>query len=302
MLVGGSGALVPARSADAPPVRVLLSNYERAVSNANAVDIEHTETVGTLSGAGLSGTFHEWQQGDDERDDENLGPRVERTLRLGNRLFAQDSNGNVRALTGILARRDRTQRFIDSGAFAKFPDRCRARGSVLLDGLETYALDVTADGGETETLYLDAASGLPDRIAYDDDDGRTTVDLSDWRTIGGHRFAFKSVQSDGDHLFDTTQLTSSVTLDLPIDPAIFAPLVPRRIDMPTPEVQPLEWYEGHLYAPVRIGGRAYTFLLDTGAQDILIDKHVAAELKLQPIGDLEASGASRTGGLQVVHL
>ena len=68
------------------------------------------------------------------------------------------------------------------------------------------------------------------------------------------------------------------------------------------DVQPLAWHDGHLYAPVRIGGRTYTFLLDTGAQDILIDKHVAADLKLRPIGALEASGASRTGGLQVVQL
>ena len=287
---------------DAPPVRALLQRYERAIADPDAVPIEHAETVGTLSGAGLAGTFHDWLAGDDERNDENLGPRVERTLRLGDRLFAQDSNGNVRLLSGILARRERTQRFIDSGAFAKAPERCVPRGRATVDGLAAYALDVSAEGGETETVYLDARSGLPDRIAYDDDDGRTTIDLSDWRTVGGHRFAFKSVESDGDHLFDTTELTSSVTLDLPIDPAIFAPLVSRRIEMDGSDVQPLAWHDGHLYAPVRIGGRTYTFLLDTGAQDILIDKHVAADLKLRPIGALEASGASRTGGLQVVQL
>ncbi len=280
----------------------MLARYERAIADPDAPDIVHAESVGTLSGAGLSGTFHSWQLGDDERTDENLGPRVERTLRLGGKLFAQDSNGNVRLLTGVLARRDLTERFIDSGAFAREPERCRARGRTAVDGVTVDEVDVTAVGGETETVDFDAARGLPIRIAYDDDDGRTSVDYSDWRTIGGRRFAFKSVETDGDHRFDTVQITSSVSLDTPIDPQVFAPLVSRRIDMAGADVEPLLWNGGHAYVAVRIGTHAYTFLLDTGAQDILIDKHVAADLRLRPIGALEASGASRTGGLQLVHL
>jgi predicted aspartyl protease len=285
-----------------PSVRAILAHYARAIADPNAVDLEHVETVGTLAGEGLSGTFHDWVQGDDERSDENLGPRVQRTLRLGENLYAQDANGNVRLLTGVLARRDRTERFVDTGSFVSKPERSVVRGADLVDGRAVYSLDVTADGGDTETLDLDAESGLPDRVEFDDDDGRTTVDLSDWRTIGGRRFAFKSVQSDGDHIFDTTQLTSSVTLDLRIEPSIFAPLAARRIDMAAPIEVPLTFSSGHLYVPIRIGTHAYTFLVDTGAQDILLDKRVAADLKLQPIGALEASGASRTGGLQLVRL
>jgi len=296
------GLWAPAAAAGVPSTKELLARYARAVADPDAADIVHAETAGTLSGAGLVGTFHVWQQGDDERSDQLLGPRVDRTLRLGDRLYAQDSNGNVRRLTGILARRQRTEDFIDSGAFAKAPGRCTSRGVAVIDNRRTYALDVAPDGGETETLYLDAASGLPDRIAFDDDDGRTTIDLSDWRSIEGHRFAFKSVESDGDHLFDTTQITQSVVLDLPIDPAVFAPLVQRVVDMSGTDVVKLTWNAGHLYAPVTIAGHAYTFLIDTGAQDILLDKHVASELQLRPVGALEASGASRTGGLQVVRL
>ncbi len=283
-------------------MRELLARYERAASEPDAAAIEHAETTGSLAGARLTGTFHAWQQGDDERVDQNLGPRLDRTLRLGDRLFAQDSNGDVRPLTGVLARRDRTRRFIDSGGFASAPERCVLRGLAAVEGRRAYALDVAAEGGETETLYLDAVTSLPDRVAYDDDDGRTTIDYSDWRTIEGHRFAFRSVESDGDHRFDTTQITSSVSLDVPIDPSVFAPLVQRPIDMTGSEVVPLAWYGGHLYAPVRILGRPYTFLVDTGAQDILIDRHVAADLHLAPLGAFEASGVSRTGGLQLVRL
>jgi hypothetical protein len=291
-----------ADAARPPSLRSVLAGYTRAMADPGAVELAHVQTLGTLSGEGLTGTFGSWQQGDDERTDEMLGPRVERTLRVGNRLLAQDANGDVRQLTGVLARRDLTQRFIDSGEFARHPERLVFLGETFVDGRPAYALDVTADGGETETLYLDAVTYLPLRVAYDDDDGRTTVDLADWRTIGGHRFAFKSVESDGDRAFDVTQLTTSISLDVPIDPAQFAPFVPRAVDLPAAVTLPLEVSEGHIFAPVRIAGRTYRFLIDSGSQDIVIDAHVAAQLGLRPVGAIEASGATRTGGLQVARL
>ena len=286
----------------APGIAALLAHYEAATTDPGAAEIVQFESSGTLAGGGLTGLFHTWAQGDRERTDQNLGPRTETTLRVGDHIWDADANGDVRELSGVLARRARTQHFIDSGDFAKAPERCAYRGRERLGDRLTYALDVTADGGETETLDLDAQTGLIDRVAYDDDDGRTTIDLSDWRTVEGHRFSFKSVISDGDHPFDTTQITTSLSLAGPIAADVFAPLVSRPIAMPAPETIPIALNEGHLFAPVTIAGRHYTFLLDTGAQDILIDKRVSADLGLVPVGALEASGASRTGGLKLVKL
>jgi predicted aspartyl protease len=293
----------PARAA-APAVSVasLLARYTSASTDAGASDARRFESTGTLEGAGLTGTFHTWSQEDRERTDETLGPRSDTMLRIGDRYWDADSNGDVRELTGVLGRRSRTQHFIDSGDFAKSPQCCTYRGRVRIGDLGTYALDVAASSGETETLYLDAQTFLPDRIAYDDDDGRTTIDFSDWRDVSGHHFPFKSVVSNGDHAFDTTQVTTSVSLAGPIPDQVFAPLVPRSIAMSAPETLNLELDQGHLYAPVTIAGHHYTFLLDTGAQDIVLNKHVAADLGLAPIGAFEASGATRTGGLQIVKV
>ena len=288
-----------AATADAPDVATLLARYERAIADPGASDPAHVVTEGTVAGAGLTGAFHSWLAGERERTDQNLGPRSERSLRIGDRIWYADADGDVREFTGILARRERTQHFIESGAFAKTPTACVARGPQRIGELATYALDVTAPGGETETVYLDERSGLPDRLAYDDDDGRTTIDLSDWRTIAGRRFPFRSLTSNGDRAYDVVQETQRIDVVAPIDPAIFAPLVARRIAMPAPQTLPIEVREGHAYAPVTIAGRAYNFLLDTGAQNILIDKRVAADLHLAASGALEASGASRTGGLQL---
>lgn len=288
--------------ANVPDVRVLLTRYRHAVNDVAASDPARVQTVGTIVGAGLTGAFHTWREGERERADQNLGPRSERLLRVGERIWYADADGDVREFTGVLARRERTERFVDSGEFANAPERCRPRGATILFGRAADALDIAAPGGETERLYLDSVSGLPLRLAYDDDDGRTTIDYADWRDVGGHRFPFRTVASNGDRAYDTTQITTGVDLVAPIDADVFAPLVSRRIEMSAPQSLPIENYDGHLYAPVVIGAHRYQFLLDTGAQNILIDKRVARELGLRTMGALEASGASRTGGLQLAKV
>lgn len=287
---------------DVPDVAILLSRYTRAISDNDVPKVARATSTGTVAGAGLTGVFHTWIAGESERTEQNLGPRSERLLRIRDRIWYADADGDVREFTGILARRERTQRFIDSTDFAKAPERCISRGRTLVGGIATYALDVKAPGGETETIYLDAVSGLPDRVGYDDDDGRTTIDFSDWRTVGGHRFPFRTVSSNGDQAYDLVHVTQKVDVASAIDATIFAPIVPRRIEMDAPQTLTIEVHEGHAYAPVTIAGHTYTFLLDTGAQHILIDKHVANELKLESLGSLEASGASRTGGLQLTRV
>ncbi|MBC5799062.1 MAG: aspartyl protease family protein [Candidatus Eremiobacteraeota bacterium] len=286
----------------APALDALLARYRSAAADPGAAPPTTLVIGGTESGAGLQGVFRSWLSGDRERGDESLGPRHERTLRLGERVWLSDENGDVREFTGVLARRERTMRFIESGDFADQPERCVLHGPVKLGPLQTYALDVTQAQGQTETLYLDASTYLPDRLAYDDDDGRTTIDFSDWRTVAGRRYAFTNVTSDGDHAFDTTETTTSVEPGTRIAASIFAPLVPRTIEMNAPETVALKEREGHFYAPVTIGGRAFTFLIDTGAQNIVLDRRVVAELGLPSVGSLEASGASRTGGLSLAQL
>jgi predicted aspartyl protease len=72
--------------------------------------------------------------------------------------------------------------------------------------------------------------------------------------------------------------------------------------MSAPVSSPLEVSQGHIFAPVRIAGHTYRFLIDSGSQDIVVDARVAAQLGLRAVGAIEASGATRTGGLQVARL
>jgi outer membrane lipoprotein-sorting protein len=286
----------------APNVAELLAAYLHAADDPAAAELSRVQSSGTLAGAGLTGAFATWQDGDRSREDEALGPRRETTLRLGQRVFFANADGNVREFTGIMLRRDRTEQFIDSGDFAKAPERCTARGRVVVGGRATYALDVTAPGGEPQTIYLDAQTFLPARVAYDDDDGRTTVDFSDWRSVAGHRFPYRAVVSDGDHAFDVTQTTERIDVGGTVDPAVFAPLVARTIEMTAPQTIRVSVRDGHIFVPVTIGAKEYTFLLDSGAQNVLIDSRVARDAGLSAVGALQASGAQRTGGLQLARL
>ena len=285
----------------APALRDVLAGYLRE-SEPGAKAIDRLETSGSIAGAALSGSFHTWEDGDRSRDDATLGPRNETTLRLGGRVYYVNADGNVREFTGVMLRRDRTQRFIDSGDFARAPERCVLRGRTTVGGRPAYSVDVTAPSGETETVYLDVESFLPVRIGYDDDDGRTTVDFSDWRLVAGHRFPFRAIVSNGDRAFDIDQHTEYIAVDEPIDPSIFRQPAQRSIDIAGPQMLPLTESGGHLYADVTIAGKSYRFLIDSGAQNILIDEHVAKEAGLPAVGALEASGAQRTGGLQLARL
>jgi len=289
---------VPAARAagDPPPIATILAAYARAT---HGVDVNTVETSGTIEGEGLSGTFHSWRAGEDERDDDSLGPRLETTLRLGDRTWVRNSNGNVHELTGVLRRHALTEEFIESDAFLKAPDHVRFVAFGTIGDRSTWNIEVNADGGEPETLWIDTQSGLPLRTEYLDGDGPTYVDLSDWRDVGGMKIAYHSVTTDGDHDFDTIQQTASIKLGQPIDPKTFAPLEGRRLIADGVQTVPLLDDGTRIACTVQIAGKPYAFLIDSGSGNVLLDSRVAQAAGIGEQGALEVRGAVRMGGLHV---
>lgn len=281
------------------PVAAIFAAYERATGAHESAPIE---TSGTLIGEGLTGTFHSWRTGTNERDDEHLGMRSETTLRVGDRAWVRNASGNVRELHGVLQRHVRTDAFIDSGDFLRVPERAQFLGYSVLAGRRAWRVEVTADGGDPETLWIDARTGLPLRIAYVEGDGTTTVDLADWHAVGGRKIPYRAVTSDGNHDFDVVEQTTAVTVGEAIDPRVFAPPTGRVLVAERAQTVPLVALGDHAACTVTIDGHAYTFLIDSGAQNVLLDTRVAKQLGLVEEGALEVRGATRLGGLRVARL
>jgi predicted aspartyl protease len=281
------------------PVTTILAAYDKAT---HADDVKTFAAEGTLSGEGLTGTYRIVRDGVNERQDEALGPRSQTTLRLGDKVFVRNANGNVRELRGFLRRRALTEDLLDSGDFVKHPELARFVGWGDVGAIKAWRLEVNAKGGEPETLWIDPSSGLPLRLEYLDGDGPSYVDYADWRDVKGRKIAFRNTLTDGDHRFDTVQQTTSVRLDEPVDPASFAPLTPRLLATDRVHTVPLVERGGHVGVTVRIANKDWFFILDTGAQSILVDSAVLKAAGVEGTGALEVRGASRSGGLTVATL
>src|SRR5665213_1252382 len=116
-------ALICALTAQAPPptLQSALALHTAGLARLGAHDPATLETTGSMSGNKLDGRFHSWHDDQNDRFDQALGPRVERTYRKGDREFIVNMSGNVRELGGSLVARQVTQDFIASGDFVTQP-------------------------------------------------------------------------------------------------------------------------------------------------------------------------------------
>ena len=249
------------------------------------------------------GAYHIWQSGDSSRYEEQFGVREETTLRIGDRQYVINQSGNVRELHGLLLQRQHTQDFIDSDGFVSQPQYDTFGGRKQLpDGRSVYEIAVAPPGGQPETVDLDAKTFMIDRISYDEEDGTSTEDYYDYKAFAGVLIAQSEVDSNGDRDYDITRHAEKILVDRPIAAQVFA--VPQTVVIQTdkPVTVPITERQGHYYATVRVGTRDYTFLIDTGAQAVVLDSRVAQEQGIKPQGHLEVTGAQRTGGLGVATL
>lgn len=271
-----------------------------------ALGVKRPHTIvssGTLDGLGLKGTFTSWRDGDRERDDEVIGIRSQRTLRLGDVEYVQNANGDVRTLRGIMERRQITDDFIDSGDFARHPESDVFEGAAILrDGRKVWRVRVSPPGGETYDVALDADTAMIDRTAYVDGDAVVTTTFDDYRLVGGALVPYSEVDSSGDTAFDITSHVSRVDVDKPIDSSVFEPFAATVIDADGPMTVPLLYDRGHLFVRATAGATPLVFLIDTGSQGVFLDPDAARRLGLKTEGTLEIRGARRTSGLGVAAL
>lgn len=261
------------------------------------------EVRGTLSGAGLFGAYHSWQTDGKARYEEQFGVRDETSLRIGEKEYVINQSGNVRQLRGLLLRRQHTEDFVDTDGFVSEPEYDAFAGEKQLpDGRTVYELTVSPPDGQPETVDLDAKTLMIDRISYDEEDGTSTEDFYDYGRFAGVLVAQREIDSNGDHAYDITRFAQKIAVDRPIAAQVFALPQTTLVQTDKPVTVPLTERQGHYYATVHVGMHDYTFLVDTGAQAVVLDARVAQAEGLKPEGHMEVAGAQRTGGLGVAKL
>ncbi|MGA8533022.1 MAG: retropepsin-like aspartic protease [Candidatus Tumulicola sp.] len=297
MLIGATAATPP------PELAIVLGEHLHALATLKVTQPRTLQTQGTLEGLGLNGTFLTWRDGDRERYDEILGIRVQRTLRVGGVEWVQNANGDVRTLRGIVARRQVSEDFIESGEFARHPENDVFLGRAKLrDGRDVWQIRVEPPGGEPFGVAIDATTFMIDEEAYVDGDGITTVDNSDYRVVHGALYPVVKVESSGDHAYDVTSRIATVRVGEPVDPSVFAPLQPAVVEAPGPVTVPLLTDGRHFFVRSTAGGKPLTLLIDSGSQGLFLDPGAAARLGLVPEGILEVRGSKRISGRGVAAL
>lgn len=301
--LAGIVAATPAVPTGTPSLASVLEAHLRSLQTLHVVDVRSIETAGTVEGLGSTGTFHTWRDGENERYDEAIGIRTQRTLRVGGREFVQNSNGDVRELRGLAMRRQVTEDFIDSSDFARHPEYDVLLGSArLADGRNVVQLRVAPPGGEPYGVSLDATTSLVDEKAYVNGDALETVDYRDYRVTGGALYPAVAIESSGDHAYDITSNTTHVSVNHQIDASVFASLTPTVVDAAQAVTLPLLYGDGHLFVRARAANKPLLLLVDSGSQGIFFDTHAAARLGLTTQGLLEIRGANRTAGAGVAAL
>lgn len=294
---------VRAGSAAAPTLEDVLAARKAALAALHVHGSKTLEVSGTLGGAGLSGAYHSWQTGGKARYDEQFGARRETSLRVDGKEYVVNQSGNVRQLHGLLLARQHTEDFIDTGDFAEQPKYDTLVGQTPLpDGRSAYEVRVAPPNGQPETIYLDTQTLMIDRVGYDEVDGTSTEDYYDYGRFAGVLVARREVDSNGDRAYDVIRYAEKIVVDKPIPAQVFAVPQTSVVQTDKPVTVPLVEHYGHYYAQVRVGTRDYTFLVDTGAQSVVLDTHVAREQGLKTVGKLEVAGAQRTGGLGIASL
>jgi len=293
-MLAGSAAPVPAAATAEPTVAMVLSNVRRAVGydalarlpvgfsvveRGEGEEARQTLSFGSRSGALRAGSEYGYDGRYRWRFDERRGIAVPAPLRLHEKtawpLWVR-SNWWLNPRSGI--------------AVAVLPAESDANA---------VALRLTEPGGLVPaTLWIDRRTWLPSRLSVPYERGAYTAAYSDYREALGMRLPFTVETRYGSasvrHV-EAVAVLPAAQADFaappPVPPARFDPSVPARLGLrrgtPFGPSTP-----GHLFAEAAVDGApAGWFLLDSGADGMMIDAALADRLGLPVVGRTRTIGA-----------
>ncbi len=273
------GGLI-ATSTSLAQVRALYAkNHDRERTRASTIIEEWRLTQDRMTG-----TYHVFRLGRDERDITLLGPFFYESGIHGGTYWQQTRNGITYTYGGVHENRD--VRSDTAWLTDQDPHDVRLIGESVL--LNAYVVELNPPGGRHEWCFLDKSSANILRREYVERGRRFTVTFDDYRTFDGiaEPSRVRSIDSYGNER-DLSLL--SRTLDLTPD-ARDVEIPPSRrtlVEFPagvTTFHLPMRVINGLCVVKVHIGLKDYDFLLDSGAAGIVIDPSIVDDAHLETYG------------------
>lgn len=303
--------LVPAPLPAHPSLDDILSRHLIALGGQNALTaIQNTRVTATLDTGGTDGTVVTiYESPCKEYEQDKLGALNITQGYDGQNAWKQDSNGDVRLLSGDEIKDLRNQLFFDTNSYV-LPDRLKGKMS-LLPGTEVgtgdYIVQAIPDGGKPMKLYFDPSTYLIAKDEQAEDDQTVTTTYSGYQRIDDVMFPFVMHITNGDPHYDATVTATKIENNVNVSNTLFSmPLPP-----PTASIIPLGAHEstihyhpeyGEIGVDCAIDGHPITLFLDSGSAGIAISQDVVNTLKLKEQGYLEAHGYGGSTDFRPVHI
>jgi len=244
-----------------------------------------------IKAEGLEGSESDTWRDSDYHFVSTLGPVRTESGRRNGRQWEQDENGYTRLFRGYHHRVEADEFAVEAGD----PSTVRLAGRIA-GPCDCYVVAVGPQKAPRERRFYDATTARLIRIETQGLGRLAVVTYDDFRATNGVTYPWRTAVSDGrpanDVIFTVTAFEAGgrVTDDDLAMPAAHSPL---SFPAGTDRVRlPVRIDHGRIIVRVDINGRGLDFQLDSGADEILIDRDVAARLNLPTVGHR----ASETAG------
>lgn len=284
----------------APSVQDILARNRQASGGSVWDNVQSVRIKGTAEASGLKGTTE--SLGDARSgfyaDSFDLGAFKGANGFDGTTVWETDASGLPIVQESADARQGAVDEAYRRSLSYWYADRIKADLSPLGEKTEAgrrfLGIRAMPQGGRPFDMWFDASTFLLDHYAERNANELRTTILSDYRPVNGMLFPFTARQTNGEVKYDTVTRTTAISFEPAADRKAFGPPPPPKRDFTIAgngksTVIPFRLVNNHIYLQVRLNGRPYEFLFDTGGLNV-ITPTVAAELGLKSEGAVQARG------------
>jgi hypothetical protein len=251
---------------------------------------------------GIPGHVEEWLDRGGWRRVTTQGARLREEVCRGDVAWVKDWNGKVLELQGRDRRDQLTAAYIEGLLFGETARGVLADGQAELAGAAAaqpnLVIRLSPKDGVPFDLFVDKATGFPAKIVRKSFDDEVTLELSDWRSVGGRKFPFSMRQSTGKSAGESSSTVREVVAGRRAVSFARPGDGPRDFKFAKGSAAlgiPFNFENDHLMVQGRVNGsKPLWFMLDTGAEATIVNRGRLAELGLQPFGVSSISGGGNS--------